>query len=273
VCHIEHDLGPSRARRDHLKSPGPARFADATLNRFRSDPSKSLLAQLLGCRDRERHIAQLMTAYQRGLHKNLMPHHEKWIPVNVRLSSLRGSFRELRVGRLLATRNQVLGTSGRNRRHIRHCAHRPRSKFQNRVADHVVGLGLLWQRHHHTARPEDPHFFTCNLADRVTEKLLVIERDVSNHADPRLHNVGGIEPPAHAHFEHRDLHAFSRKMLEGDRGHHLEKTGMPREFSPLHQLLGGSIHFAMKPGEIVVADLLLVHPDALVDAHQMRRSV
>src|SRR5579863_8683600 len=214
-----------------------------------------------------------MTAYQRGLDNDLMAHHENGIAVNVLLSSLHGSLRELRVGRLLATRHQILGTSGRNGWHVRHRAHASRSQLENRVADHVVGLRLLRKRHNHTARADNPNLLSRDLAHGIPKKFLVIERDVGNHADPRFHYVGCVQPPAHAYFEDRDLNLLACKMFEGNRGHHLEKTGMPWEFAALYQFFGGSIDFAVKAGEIVVADLLPVYADALVDAHQMWRSV
>ena len=48
---------------------------------------------------------------------------------------------------------------------------------------------------------------------------------------------------------------------------------MPRQVVPRNQLLGDTIYLAMNSSEIVVADLLAIDPDALIDPYQMRRRV
>ena len=168
---------------------------------------------------------------------------------------------------------QVIATARRNRRDIRDSANPPRAKFQNCVPDHVVRLGLLGQRHHHPARADDPNLLARNFSHRVSQKLLVIERDIGNHADSRFDHVGRIQSPAHAYFEDGDLHLLARKMFKCNRRHHLEKTGKPRQLSLLHRSFRRAVDFSMQPREIVVADFLTIHADAFVDPHQMRRSV
>ena len=101
----------------------------------------------------------------------------------------------------------------------------------------------------------------------------MVERDIGDHADSRLDHVGGIQAPAHADFEHRDVHLPAREMLEGNRREHLEKAGMPGQFALADQAFGSTIDHIVDQGKIVVADLLPVDPYALVDPYQVGRGI
>ena len=109
---------------------------------------------------------QLMASEQRRFHQNLLAHDLQ------RIAGHSGS----RAAQ--AARYSLL--PGHHRWHIGHGAHRPRSQLQNRVSDHVVGLRLLRQRHHHTAGADDSRLLARDLSHRVAQKLLVIERNVGN---------------------------------------------------------------------------------------------
>ena len=101
----------------------------------------------------------------------------------------------------------------------------------------------------------------------------MIQRNIRNNADERLHHIGRIQPPAHPHFQHRKLNALPRKILKRNRRHHLKKTGMPRQFPSLHKPLGHAIDLTVQPGKIIVSNLLAIYPNPLIHAQQMRRSI
>src|SRR5579862_4775665 len=102
-----------------------------------------------------------MTSYQRRLNQNLRS-------VNLQTVARHRMM-------LLGTRNLVLGTRRRNRRHILHSAYADRVEIQNRIADHVIRFRLLRQRHHHATMTDDSNLLARNLSDGVAEKLLMIE--------------------------------------------------------------------------------------------------
>ena len=52
-----------------------------------------------------------------------------------------------------------------------------------------------------------------------------------------------------------------------------KKLGCHGNSAMLHQLLRNPVHFTMQRRKIIVTDLFAVHPDALVDPHQMRRGI
>jgi hypothetical protein len=171
---------------------------------------------------------------------------------------------------ILRVRHQVLRTGRRDRRHIRDRVHRFRPEIQDRIADDIVGFGQLRQRYNRPAGTNDAGFFACDFANRIAKIFLMIERDVGDDAYARVDNVGGVQAAAHADFEHGEIYALIRKMDEGDCGHHFEEAGVPRKFRALHQTFGNSINFAVKRGEIIVADFFAVHADPFVDSNQVR---
>src|ERR1700730_1878110 len=79
---------------------------------------------------------------------------------------------------LLFTRYEVIATSGRDRRHILHGADPVCSHVENRIADHVVRLGLLRQGHDHAAGPNDSDLLAGDFPYGVAKEFLMVERDI-----------------------------------------------------------------------------------------------
>ncbi len=74
---------------------------------------------------------------------------------------------------------------------------------------------MLRQRHQHPSLPQDPGLFARDQRDRLAQPLHVIERNIGDHRNQRLHDVRRVQPPAHPHFEHRQVHVRLGKCLEG----------------------------------------------------------
>ena len=132
---------------------------------------------------------------------------------------------------------------------------------------------MLRQRHHNSVRADDAGLLARDLGDGVAEIFLMIERDVGNHRDQRLDDVGRVQPAAHADFEHRNLDADAGEVFECHHGQHLEEAGMPRQLAGAQKLLRRALDAIVNRAELDIGDGFAVHPNALVDAHQMRRAV
>ena len=77
----------------------------------------------------------------------------------------------------------------------------------------------------------------------------MIERDVGDDAEAWLDYVCGIETAAHADFEHDHVGTVAGEILEGHRGQHLEKAGMPGQIAFGDQALGGAIDYVVEPAK------------------------
>ncbi len=64
------------------------------------------------------------------------------------------------------------------------------------------------------AGPEDAGLLDTDLFDGVAEPLPVIEADRDDGGDVGIEQVDGIEPSAHADFEHRHFDALACKHDE-----------------------------------------------------------
>ena len=101
----------------------------------------------------------------------------------------------------------------------------------------------------------------------------MIERNVGDDAQARLHHVGGIQTPTHADLEHNHVGRVAREIFKGHRGQRLKEAGMPGQIAFPNQPLGGAVDHIVEQREIVVADGLAIEANPLIDANQMRRSV
>jgi hypothetical protein len=132
---------------------------------------------------------------------------------------------------------------------------------------------MLRQRHQHPALPQDSRLLPRNQRNRLAQPIHVIERNVGDHREQRLHDVGRIQPPAHAHFQHRQVDPRIGKRLKSHRGERLKKTRMRRQLPLGHQSPRAIVHAKIMPCKTLIADRLSVDPYALVHAHQMRRRI
>ena len=101
-----------------------------------------------------------------------------------------------------------------------------------------------------------PAFSRAISAMRVAQEFLMIERNVGDHADPRFDHVGGIQPSAHADFEHGDIQLAGGEVLEGHGRQHLEEAGMPGQFAIFDQAFGGALDHIVHQRKSVIGDLL-----------------
>ena len=101
----------------------------------------------------------------------------------------------------------------------------------------------------------------------------MIERNIGDDTDPRIDNVGCVEAPAHPNFKDCDIQLAGCEMLEGHGGQHFEKAGMPGQFATFDEALGGALDHVVQQSELFVVDVFAVDADALVNPHEMRRSV
>ena len=204
-----------------------------------------------------------MSSNKRSLDHNLLAHNLQRISRSInRIAVLRAWFAVLSAAR-----------RRRNRRNIRNRAHRLRIKLQNRIANHIIRRRLLRKRNHNAFPPDNSRLLPSNLRDSIPQKLLVIERDVGNHAEPRLDDVGCIQTTSHSDFQNRNVNRDAGEVLKGNRRKHLEEARMPRQIAIRNQPLRSAIDQIMQTGKVIIQDRLAIHPNALVDPHQMRRSV
>src|SRR5579859_7081038 len=107
----------------------------------------------------------------------------------------------------------------------------------------------------------------------MAEKALMIEINVRDHPDFRLHYIRRVEPSAKSHFEYRKLHAGSRKMLKRQRRYHFKKRRMRPQFPLGQQLFDQRLYFRKRFRKVRVGNLFAIYADPLVDSFQMRRRV
>src|SRR5215471_19824309 len=120
-----------------------------------------------------------MPTNQRRFNQNLLIHYLQWIPVKSLLSVLCGTFSELGGEKVLrCSSDKVPVTGRRNGRHILHRAYADRVQIKDRIPDDVVGFRLLRKGHHNSSGPNNPSLLPRNLANRISQELLMIERNV-----------------------------------------------------------------------------------------------
>ena len=61
---------------------------------------------------------------------------------------------------------------------------------------------------------KDPSFLAPDLLERIAQPVDMIEADRADHAHVRIHDVGGIEPAAETHFQHRHVDGGAREQVE-----------------------------------------------------------
>ncbi len=121
-----------------------------------------------------------------------------------------------------------------------------------------------------TPRLRMPAFSAAIFAERVAEMLGMIERDRRDHGGERaLDHVGGIEPAAEPDFEQQHVGRMAREQQEARRGRDLEH-GDRR--AGIDALAFGE-RAASSSSDDQPAFALRAEPEALVEAHEMRRGV
>ena len=132
---------------------------------------------------------------------------------------------------------------------------------------------MLWQCDHDSLGAQDAGFFARYQIDGRAQPFRVVERDIGNHRDRGLDNIGRIQPAAHAHFHHRCMHLAGSKIQKAHSGEGLEKTRQSRQPLVPYQALGDFLDMGEEGGKIIVANHGAIQLDALIHAAQVRRSV
>src|SRR5947209_7298146 len=101
----------------------------------------------------------------------------------------------------------------------------------------------------------------------------MVERDIRDHADAWISDVGSVEASAHADFKDGDFHARAGEIFERHRSEHLKKTGRNRQLAFGDKLRARLAHAIIDLSELRLRDGLAVDLDALIDVDQMRRGV
>src|SRR6266478_1076473 len=120
---------------------------------------------------------------------------------------------------------------------------------------------------------QDTGLFGCDFVQRVAEKILVVEIDAGDDGNGGRKNVGGIEAAAEAYFEDAEFDALTSERFECH-GRDAFKIGRMRtEFSIGEEFFDQIVNASERFGEGIVADLLAIDANTLVDSFKMRRRV
>ena len=82
-------------------------------------------------------------------------------------------------------------------------------------------MPLPYQHRH--VRLYDARFFAGNGFERITQMFRVIHPHIGDDAQHRPDNIGGIEAPAHAGFNHSNVYVLPRKVFQRQRRSHLKE--------------------------------------------------
>jgi hypothetical protein len=96
-------------------------------------------------------------------------------------------------------------------------------------ANHGARCWIFRGAHDPRAGLDDGGFFGGNSLDGMAEEILVIERDLRDHGDFGLDDIGRVQASTHANFKDSEIDVRARKFIEGDGRDALEERGMRRE--------------------------------------------
>ena len=117
---------------------------------------------------------------------------------------------------------------------------------------------------------DDPGLFPCDLFDRISEDLRVIQADRSDHRRDRMFDrVGRIESSAKTGLQN---HVFCLFFLKSNHGNRIEqlKISCMRQ-SVFYHAVNGCLYFLIRFQKKLVADRYIVDLETFVDPNQMRR--
>ena len=132
---------------------------------------------------------------------------------------------------------------------------------------------MLRQRNHDSAGAQDAGLLPRDRGYRRAQPFRVVEGDIGNHREQRVHAVGRVQPASHSRFQHRNLSAFLLKIGECLRGQYFKVARHVRKPAIPHQFLRRVMDAKVEPCKGIVGDLEIIQPDALVGPRQMRRRV
>jgi hypothetical protein len=123
------------------------------------------------------------------------------------------------------------------------------------------------------SRLQDTGLFGGDFAKRVAQEVFVIEVDTGDDGNDRVKNVGGIESAAEADFEDAEFDASAGEVFECHGRDAFEIGWMRAELSVGEELFDQIVNASEGFGEGIVADLLAIDANALVDSFEVGGSV
>ena len=124
-------------------------------------------------------------------------------------------------------------------------------------------LGMELPDDHGRVGLDDACFLESDLGNRVAQHLGVLQRDVGYDGEQGTEHVGAVESPAQAHFHDGHIYLLLGKIVEGQRGGHLEKRGL--------QLVELGLEPSEELHDCLLGNHLAVNADALAEVHEMGR--
>ena len=112
---------------------------------------------------------------------------------------------------------------------------------------------------------DDAGLFSCYFRQCISQKLDVVETDISNDAQIRMNDVCTVQTAAQSHFYDGYIHFFIGKITKCHGGSQFEERRMQR-FKEIP-------FFFYKIHYIFFRYRLSVYADALAEIYQMRRSI
>ena len=114
---------------------------------------------------------------------------------------------------------------------------------------------------------QNSRLFSRDKLQRRTQVLGVVQRDVGDDLDAKVHHVGRIQPAPQADLADEQVDAGPGEIVERSRGQDLELGGLP--------VLNGypvkdRLQFGKQGGKVIVGDRLLVDLDPLRVGDEMR---
>ena len=109
-------------------------------------------------------------------------------------------------------------------------------------------------------RFEDARLFRRDRLQRRTEVLGVVQRDVRDHADAEIEDVGRVETPAQANLADQQVDAGARKVVKGGTGQDLE---LGRRAELCRNFVNDGLKLGEKGREVILRDRPLVNLDPL----------
>src|SRR6185369_3937724 len=128
---------------------------------------------------------------------------------------------------------------------------------------------MLRERDGRLPCPHDSGLFGSDCGDGVAQELLVIEIDVGDHGKQGFDDVGRVKAAAHADLKDRYVEFEPHEAFEGDCGHGLEETWMPRQLPFRNEPLCDPMHMGVGGGEEFICDWLTVNTNAFVDPDEV----
>ena len=131
----------------------------------------------------------------------------------------------------------------------------------------------LRRNHHGHSGFHNPGLFARYQLKRIAENGLVIKADIGDATGARGDDVGGVQPPAHADFDHGHVHLLLREPGEGQVRQHLKIRRPPLPGGRTAHGLQRRHGQGQQAREIRFRDMRALDANAFAHVLQMRRSI